>query len=383
MKRLLFSMLAVSLAVPGFGTAAFALPPKHRGVKAPIAEGTYSSSRSKRRAKYIDINALHQSLSGSHLYDEHCLLFRVSSCDVIVLADENDHVKYIFVRVDHEVKKSKRREILVALKERLRALYRHPQPPNELLSADGSAVLFYYDSTTQDEDLDGDCVLSRNRCDALNHMLSLSNKPKLREASGLGCGFRVELEKVEIDFAVDFSHPTVEYVELRGGRIFQSKMKVNVEEDVQNLFLSMEEEPSRQYAMFGKGSSRLRVLSTDSTYYLGRNARFFAAGTPELLKAATAKGACYKKYGFDSPDFSQWEVTLPAKVDVSELTKNPKDEEEPETETPKESESTQDAAGADEKPETVPVEPAQPVVADKPLTPEAALEAYLKMLREM
>lgn len=357
------------------------------------AKQSESSTRST-SSSYINIKALHESLPGSHLHDSGCLLFRVDSCDVIVLADSRGNVKIMAVAVDADVKKADRRDVLAAVKRKLRLLYCLPKQPQELLAPAGNAALLYYDNVETDEEMDAEEVLSMPRCDALMHMISQNEISKLREVCGLACFFRIKFENVEMDLGVDLSYPSVNYLELRGCRIFRSKMKVNVEEEVACMFPSFSDDFPRSKAMFGKGSKRLRTLSSDGTFYLGRNARFFAVGTSDNLDKALKNGACYKTYGFDSPSFVEWMVNLPNKLDAASLLSDPsapKENPDDEEDTPDEEQDENTATeptGGDEADPAPPGEstdkgkptPAAPVV---PLTPDAARKAYLKLLREM
>lgn len=378
MRLFLLSVLFSAIAFWGSGVV-------HAESDSPTTD-TEPVRRDTERS-YIHIKALHASLAGSYLYDSGCLLFRVNDCNVMALADEKGNVKLILATVDASVKKAKRRDELAVVKRQLRLLYCLPRQPHELLASTGDAAILYYDDVEEDVEMDAEEVLAMPRCEALMHMIAQSEISTLREVCGLACFFRIKFENVEMDFGVDLSYPSVNYVELRGVRIFRSKMKVNVEEEVADMFPSLTDDFSRDDAMFGKGSKRLRTLAADGTFYLGRNARFFAAGTSENLEKALKNGACYKTYGFESPSFAEWAVSLPAKLDAATLLTDP-------TAAPKEPTEREDvdaesdafggdAAGTDEP--GAPAKPADPapVAPAAPLTPEEARKAYQKLLREM
>lgn len=388
MRLLILSMICAAVAVPVVGAAA----PEYQGEAERVTPQRLKADKKKKKKasrKYINLAALHESLPGSHLHDEGCLWLRADDCDVVFLADDEQRLKCIFVRVAPHVKKAKRRAVLNAVKSRLRMVYNKPAPPQEISAAAGNATLLCYDSI---ESGSGQDMLAESRWDALRNLYGTfaESDPALQDAAGLGCAFTVEKDGVELEIAVDLASPIVNYVELRGGKV-QNKMKTNPEDVVESIFPSLDSKPERAYAMFGKGACRMRSLVGDGTFYLTRNARFFAAGTPDSLKKAVENEANFKKYGFASPDFSAWQATLPTiPVADSLLTApTPMVEEEEEEETP--------AAPPEHTPADAPAatpgseqggasQPEQPQVtpgAHEPLTPEAARDAYRRMLREM
>lgn len=376
MRLLVLSLLVSLLLSPAVMSAG-----AEYQMAGPGASHKKSSAKKKKARRYINITALHQSLPGSQLADETCLLFRVDNCDVVVLADDEQRVKFIYVRVMPGVKKNKRREVLNAVKGRLQMAYDRPNKLSELIAADGSAALLYYDLGGG---AGGDALIAAPRCEVLQNIFSkfTDTEPELRSAEGFACSFVVETEGVEIEITVDLSLPIVNYVELRGGKV-KSQWKVNPEDVVSGLFPDLDDKPERANAVFGKGAARLRTLSCDDAFYLVRNARFFAVGTEPQLNRAVASGAGIKKYGFEKADFRALEVTLPANSVADTLVAPSADELEPTPpDTPVDTPPEAEPHPATPTPadDALAVPPAQ---ADTPLSPEAAREAYRKMLREM
>lgn len=381
MRLLVLSMLALWLLSPAVVAAGAEYP-----MAGPSPSRKKSSPKKKKERRYINISALHQSLPGSRLADESCLLFRVDNCDVVVLADDEQRVQLIYVRVVPGVKKNKRREVLNAVKGRLQMAYDKPNKLNELIAVDGSAALLYYDMGRGAGDA---AMIAAPRCEVLRNILSnfTDPEPELRAAEGLACSFMVETEGVEIEITVDLSLPIVNYVELRGGKV-KKQEKVNPADVVSGLFPELDAKPERANAVFGKGAARLRTLSCDDTFYLVRNARFFAVGTESQLKRAVENEAGIKKYGFEKADFRALEVTLPASsvadtlVAPSAAEPEPAEPEPPTPDTPVDTPPTAEPEPATPTPAAdAPAD--QPAQADEVLTPEAAREAYRKMLREM
>lgn len=382
MRFLIFSLMLAVCPLP----TAMAAGGEYQA--APIGQSAKpSASKKKQKEKrYINIDALHQSLPGSYLADETSLLFRVDNCDVIVLADDEHKVRFIYVKAAPHVKKSKRRDALMGVKSRLRLAYILPNQPHESISPDGTAALLYYDRPEEAESSD---LIAVPRCEVLQNILCNYSVAERETAmvEGLACAFVVEKDGVELELAVDLSQPTVNYVEVRGGKV-QNKMKTNPEMVVKGLFPALDSAPERAFAMFGKGAGRLRTLACDGTFYLGRNARFFVVGTADDLKDAVKNGVNIKKYGFATPDFSEWRVVLPSEVDASLLVGPLVDEPEEDTpaETPPDTPEPSAPSTTPEPPVETPTQTEPPPAAtpaDVPLTPEAAREAYLKMLRGM
>lgn len=380
MRFLILSLLASLLLPPAVAAAG-----AEYQLAGPASSRKKSSSKKKKARRYINLSALHQSLPGSQMPDETSLLFRVDNCDVVVLADDEQRVKFIFLRVIPGVKKAKRREALNAVKSRLQLAYDKPSTPNELIAADGSAALLYFDLPVAHADA---ALIAATRCDVLQNILGgfSDPEPELRPAEGLACAFVVETEGVEMEISVDLSLPLVNYVELRGGKV---KSKVKPDSVIKGLFSGLDSKPERAYASFGKGDDRLRTLSCDGTFYMARNAGFFVIGTVNHLKQAAQNGIGTKKYGFSKPDFTDWEVTLPTGPAADSLLEATADEPvpaEPEAPTPADTPEVKPPVAEPEPTTPTPAgdTPAdQPAQADGVLTPEAAREAYRKMLREM
>ena len=74
------------------------------------ARASQKGSDEQEELNYINIDLLHKALSGSEMHDETCLLFRYDSSDVIVLANEEKEVKFIFIRTPEIKNKNKKRE---------------------------------------------------------------------------------------------------------------------------------------------------------------------------------------------------------------------------------------------------------------------------------
>ena len=386
MRLLILSIICAAVLAPMAGAAL----PGYGGVTTQMKEPSLKAGKKKKKKKqpvrYIDMAVLHASLPGSHRYDDGCLLARAGDCDIMFFADDEQRVKFIFVRAASHVKKAKRKSVVNAVRTRLRLVYDQPALQSELLSASGNSALLCYESISGTDD---DAVLSESRWDALRHLYVAFDdaEPVLQDAEGLACAFTVEKDGVELEYAIDLAADEVDYVELRGGKV-QSKGRINPEEVVKSMFSDLEDEPERECASFGKGGNRLRSLTCDGTYYLTRNSRFFAAGTEEALRKAAEKGANFKKYGFANPDFSEWQVTLPSAPVADSLLETlrvDKEEEESSDRVPEISTEGIPAVTPPAEQET-PAQPEQPQAPQPPagpLTPEAARDAYRKMLREM
>ena len=385
MRLLMLSFMCAMMAAPMPGVAA----PEYQSADYRMAQSRAGNTKKQKRQnrpnprklRYVDINLLHASLPGSHLYDDGCLLFHAGECDIVALADVQKRVTCFFVRTAASVKKAKRRETLETLKNKLQLAYDKPAPLREVVPSDGSAVLLYYDWSYG---AGGSSYLGVDRCSAVYNLLKVfdASGVSAKPAAGLACGFSVEKDGVELELALDMASPTVNYAEIRGGKV-QNKGKTNPEEVVESVFPDLDSKPARAYASFGKGENRLRTLVCNDTHYLARDGRFFVAGTVENIKKAVDNKADFKKYGFDSPNFSSWEVTLPTES-VGDTLLQPADEEkkvEP-TEAPKP--TTPETEQGTTPPKPTQEEPAQPAAdSTTPLTPEAAREAYRKMLGEM
>ena len=380
MRILILSFLA-SLLLPSAVAAAGA----EYQLAGPASSRKKASSKKKKARRYINLSALHQSLPGSQMQDETCLLFRVDNCDVVVLADDEQRVKFIFLRVSPGVKKAKRREALNAVKSRLQVAYDKPATPSELIAPDGSAVLLYFDLPVASAD---NALIAATRCEVLQNILGgfSDSDPELRPAEGLACAFVVETDGVEMEISVDLSLPIVNYIELRGGKV---KNKVKPDSVIRGLFPGLDSKPERAYASFGKGDDRLRTISCDGTFYMARNAGFFVVGTVDQLKKVAQNGVGTKKYGFSEPDFSDWGVTLPTSSAADALVDASADEPvpaAPEAPTPADTPEVTPPVAEPEPTTPTPAVDAsseQPARTDGALTPEAAREAYRKMLREM
>ena len=389
MRLLILSMICAAVLAPMAGAAL----PGYGGVITQAKGATLKADKKKKKKKkairYINLAALHASLPGSHLYDDECLLARAGDCDVMFFADDEQRVKFIFVRVAPHVKKAKRKAAVNAVKQRLLTAYDEPALQTKLQSESGNAALLCYESISGSDDEE---VLAESRWDALRNLYVAFDdaEPVLQDAEGLACAFTVEKDGVELEYAIDLAASEVDYVELRGGKV-QNKGKINPEEVVKSMFSDLEDEPERDCATFGKGGNRLRTLCCDDTHFLTRNSRFFAAGTEDALRKAAERGANFKKYGFESPDFSAWQVTLPSTPVSATLLNAPgkDDADKGEPEEPKKGPEIIPEGVPDVQPpaeQDTPAQPEQPQetpTTAEPLTPEAARDAYRKMLREM
>ena len=378
MQRLLLSLLSVAMLLPAESGA---VVPVGQAGSTHVSQRPVSYSKREKTRKYVDIIALKEALDGARLHDAGCLLIAARDCECMALADEENNVKFIHIRVNSQVDKSKRRAVLTKMISTVREQLTLDESPQVWTSDDATVALLCYAPLDQNE---GDDMLGKPRCEALQNLLTAFDESTLElvHADGFACAFKTKKEGVEMEIAVDVSAPIVRYIELRGGKV---RAKVNPKEVIESVFPALSEKPSKDSVFFGKGAYRLRALTTDGQYHLCRNtkpkSRFFAAGDDAHLKAAVEREANFKTYGFSEPPFSDAVVSWPDSLNADDLIKKSEadtPEQEPDTPAkqgdeapqPDKTEAQQDAPAADPEPTA-------------PLTPEAARAAYLKMLREM
>lgn len=346
--------------------------------------------------QYISIDKLHAHLPGSHMQDEGCLVFSAEGCNVWVLADEEQQVRFVYIRGNAEEKnRNRRRDAVDKVKSSLRLALDKPERAHELRAEDDTAVLLFYDTL---DEYDEDHFYGVSRCDAIRTLLCLYSGNEIRPVLGKGFAldFLAEIDSVLVRISLDMSAPSVDYAEIRAVKVLEKKMDVNPEILVRSLCVSVNAKPERKYRTFGRGAGNMRTLATDGVYYLARNAKFYALGTPEQMRAAVERGASYKQPGFAEADFSSYAVELPLTCKGKDLVVS-EDEDAPAEETgdfpafkpdaapaepeqPEEPEAPAAAAQPQPEPTTPPVQQEAELV---PLSPAEALEAYKKILREM
>lgn len=386
------------IAAPLFCGAAEAMLHAEMGQGAVCRENN-TAKKPKKRAperQYINIDLLHENLPGSHLHDDTCLVFSAAGCSVWVLADEDEQVRFIYIRANTEEKnKNRRREAVDKVKSSLRLALDQPERAHELRAEDDAAVLLFFDPL---DEYDEDHFYGVSRCDAVQTLLCLYSSEEIRPVLGKGFAwdFYVELGGVLARISLDMSSPGVDYIENRVVKVLEKKMSVNPEELVRTLYPDLNAKPEKKYRTFGSGGSNMRTLATDGVYYLARNAKFYALGTPEKIREASERNASYKQSGFAAADFSRYEVKLPLSCKGKELIDDAEEEDEGE-QTPATLPALQpDVAPGNAEPPVQPQQPAeqpqQPAVQTPeppqdaqlpPLSPADALEAYKKILREM
>ncbi len=354
-----------------------------------------TSKKPKKREEerqYISIEKLHAQLPGSHMQDAGCLVFSAEGCSVWVLADEEKKVRFIYIRGNAEEKNKNRRRVAVdKVKSSLRMVLDKPERARELRAEDEMAVLLYYDSL---DEYDEELFYGVSRCDAVHTLVCLHSDGKIRPVAGKGFAwdFLTEIDGVLVRISMDMSAPTVDYAEIRAVKVLEKRMDVNPEASVRSLCLSVNAKPEKKYRTFGRGAGNLRTLATDGEYYLARNAKFYALGTPEKMREAVERGAVYKQPGFAEADFSAYKVGLPLACKARDLIVSEDDTEaggfpafKPDV-VPDEPEQTGEPQGSVSAEPTTPT-PATPAVQKEaelvPLSPAEALEAYKKILREM
>lgn len=348
--------------------------------------------------QYISIDKLHARLPGSHMQDEGCLVFSAEGCNVWVLADEEQKVRFVYIRGNADEKnKNRRRDAVDKVKSSLRLALDKPERAHELQSEDDAAVLLFYDSL---DEYDEEHFYGVSRCDAIQTLVSLYNGKEIRPVLGKGFAldFLVEIDCVLVRISLDMSAPSVDYAEIRAVKVLEKKMDVNPELVVRSLCVSVNAKPEKKYRTFGRGAGNMRTLTTDGVYYLARNAKFYALGTPEKIRAAVERGAVYKQPGFAEADFSSYEVELPftckgkdliadeddvAAADEAETGDFPAFKPDVAPTEPKPAEEPPTPASAGQTTPTPTTPPVQKEAELVPLSPAEALEAYKKILREM
>lgn len=380
MQRLLLSLLSVAMLLPAESGA---VVPVGLAGSTHVSQRPVPYSKREKTRKYVDIIALKEALDGARLHDAGCLLIAARDCECMALADEENNVKFIHIRVNSQVDKSKRRAVLTKMLSTVREQLTLDESPKVWTSDDATVALLCYAPLDQNE---GDDMLGKPRCEALQNLLMAFDESTLElvHADGFACAFKTKKEGVEMEIAVDVSAPIVRYIELRGGKV---RAKVNPKEVIESVFPALSEKPSKDNAFFGKGAYRLRALTTDGQYHLCRNtkpkSRFFAAGDDAHLKAAVEREANFKTYGFSEPPFSDAVVSWPDSLNADDLMKQSEAEEDTPEQEPDTPAKQGDEAPQPDKTEAQQDAPAADPEPTAPLTPEAARAAYLKMLREM
>lgn len=377
MKHLFFSLLCGS---------ALALAPAVQGAVSPGSHAAQSGSVEQEELNYINIGMLHKALSGSELHDEACLLFRYDNSDVIVLANEEGEVKFIFIRTPEIKNKNKKREALNRVKERVAQAFAIPYTPKELVSVDGRTALLYYDSLRTCE---SENFLNETRCQALQNLLSAyeDSHIELGTIAGLACQFQMVLDGVEVELTLDLRAPKVQYVEAKGGK-YTSGFWVKPEEVIYMLFPTLRDESEARWRAKGdEGEEVLRAVKTDGTHYIARGSgkkrgSVFIVGTKDNIQTVWKRKIETGRAVYLRPKFADFTVSLPSSALDNVVKPKPKPAK-PAKPAPPAPKKPEPAEPKEQQPQEKPVEKEQPKPALPALTPEQAREEYLRILREM
>lgn len=395
LKRFLSVLLATSAALLlGGGAVCGAVD---SGSDISLGQSTNKKKKSKKKKqKFINIRALHASLPGSVLDNSGVLLFTLKGCEVYVLADENEDVRFMLVRLlKTDGKGRKKDNPLQDVCTDLQNYYGKAGLVGTLKDEDSKTALLHFEPYEDYGDEDKS-ALGKDRVTAIYDVMQTYTEeetlPKLALSPGYSVAFIVQKDDIEFNLALDLSEPTVEYAEVRYIKMLKKSLSTKYNQVAEDLWPGLSFS-GRKSSVDGK--TNFKILGTDGPFWMGRKDAFFIFATEERLRQAAVQGVNVKKCGFSRADFAKAEITLPPpnEVDWKKLTQAPEEEEEPEVE-PQEEEPTPEPEVKPEpqpevQPEPTPAEPtpeppAQP--APPPVetyTPEAARRAFIDQLRAL
>lgn len=358
-----------------------------------------------REEGFIHIRALHESLPGSLLVDPGLLLFSLDGCEVYVLADEHEAVRFMLVRAPKsDAKSGKKDSSLREACQKLRSCYDGTSCKwvEVLRDEDAKVALICYQKPACYDETADKSALGKDRVSAIHDVLQTytegDERLALAATPGANVAFMVKSEGVLFSLALDISQPMVEYAELRCVDLSKKDRDTKYTDVAAKLWPGLDF--SGKKGSIG-GKVDYKILGSAGDVLMGRKDAFFIFTTEERMRQAAAQGVYAKKYGFERHKFSELAVSLPAedKVDWAALTQavDPAGEDEPPADAPEEEEEepaevtdavaddSATTAGEDEattpEPEPTPETPADSPA--EPFTPEAARRAYMEILRNL
>lgn len=296
------------------------------------------------------LSDVHEALSGSHLYDDTCLVFRVNNCDVFIFADEDECLRHILIRyAARGGAREKRRAAAEKVQKELQLALGASAPTQVMDSGDGTMLMYSEPNMAYSKAM----VCGADRCRAIDELLALREEATLSLKRADAMSLTLELacaEDLAPTITLDLTRPVVEYIEMRASDKC-SKKKLNAK--VLALFADIKQYKAEdRYSSFGSGEQAVETWWTDGIYYLARNKRLYLVGTPKTLNKAVDAGVEYKQSAVELPDAAAYNVELPQGAI-----------------TPVAPETEEDSGFEEE--------------AQKTLTPKEARKAYIKLLKNL
>lgn len=362
------------------------------------AQVSYVSSR------YLYIEQLADMLGSSWEADTGSTFFVCNGCNVVAVADDTQRVALLFVYVDGAKNRDEEREKVKQTAEKLAGLFDMPAKPKITYSQDAPSALLTYTILFNQAKERNAGLLNTERLPALHYVLNSCNG-SLRGWHDGGVSFWVTKNSMRFEVTLDMLHNPMEYAELRLAAEQSAKFErssQNVKEIVTGEQHGGGSSQLRNDLTRELNASRLVLSNTGEDAYITWKAKVFRAGTEERLKAANKKGRTARDYVFGKIEFPKREATLPeVPLSVSRKAKqdavggSPSDEKEApamsaDNKPPQAGNQGEADAGGDggmqggDAPAGIGRKPtAQQQPEPQPLTPQEAMEAYIKRLHDL
>jgi len=362
--------------------------------------------------RYLYIEQLADILGSSWEADTGSTFFVCNGCNVVAVADDTQRVALMFVYIDGAKNRDEERAKIKQTAEKLAGLFDVPAKPKITYSQDAPSALLTYTILFNQAKERNAGLLNTERLPVLYYVMN-SCSGTLRGWHDGGVSFWVTKNSMRFEVTLDMLHDPVEYVELR----LAAEQSAKFERSSQNVKELVTGNPHgggnpqlRNDLTRELNASRLVLSDTDEDAYITWKAKVFRAGTEERLKAANKKGRTARDYVFGEIEFPKREATLPGvPLSVSRKAKqnnaggSPADEEEEAADRagdplgspamPADNEPQQageqgeadggDGQGSDASADTGRKPAAQPQPTPQPLTPQEAMEAYIKQLHDL
>lgn len=372
-------------------------------VSPAAAQVSYASSR------YLYIEQLSDMAGSCWQPDTGFTAFTYEGCRIIALADESQRVSVIFVFGGMgKDAKGEEREKVEKTAGKIAELFDLPNKPKITMSEDTASAMLAYSMLFNQAKERNSGLINTSRLAALHYILS-GCSGSLRGWHDSGISFWIVKNAMRFEVTLDMVHDPIEYAELRIASEHSAKFdrsSKNVLEIVTGTTYFNNE--VRADLARELNAQRMVMADTSSDSYITWKAKVFRAGTEERIKEANKKGRTVRNYVFDELTFPNEEARLPqASLSSTRKVKRfdgteggarqrgtalgmTRDEwnaanAEREGKLQEKQEKKQAAAApkAGTKKEPKPAAAGAGDHASQPLTPQEAMEAYIKRINDI
>lgn len=363
------------------------------------AQVSYASSR------YLYIEQLSDMVGSCWQPDTGFTAFTYGGCRIIALADENQRVSVMFVFGSMTKNaKGEEREKVEKVAGKLAELFDLPSKPKITLSEDTASAMLTYSMLFNQAKERNAGLIDTSRLAALHYVLS-GCSGSLRGWHDSGVSFWVVKNAMRFEVTLDMGHDPIEYVELRLAAEQSAKFdrsSKNVREIVTGTTYGTSE--VRADLARELHAQRMVMADTSSDSYITWKSKVFRAGTEERIKEANKKGRSARDYVFSELTFPNEEAQLPQaslsstrkvrRFNEAEnrsnrrgtalgMTRDELDAAHAEQEAKQGGKQEAAAPKAEIKAEPKTASGSVSDHASQPLTPQEALEAYIKRINDI